>query len=767
MGPSKISRWRRWGFLVLSAITSGLGSSSAAAESPGPGSTPEATTPAPPIVITAGGTYTGSWQSLDPNVPAVRVFTSAPVIIENCTVSSVTDGITTGIGSNVTIRNCRGYALNPNVAGTPKGSFALGYNFASLIVEHNLIEGFRFGAIAINDPPEALETFSGQRVAYKYNLVHNLDGRFSDGHGGYQTGNFAQGTSVGTGAFQLAGVRNADVEIAWNEIINQPYVSQPEDVISTAESRGLPGRPIHIHDNYIQGDNPANAAVYETFGGGGIQLGDSPSKTDVGYTNVHDNQVVNFASQGISISSGHHNDVHDNRIVSARTLPDGTPLNNQWRLPMQLHDYYWDPNYNMTTVADPLWHDNWMHDNAFAAVQRDGAVAINTFHHLSPTVGQYNNTDALGHLATTADEQAEYARWKQKLIDNGITVGVIGDPAVTIADASVTEGDSGIVSLAFTVSLSPASALPVTVDYTVTGGMATADADFIASSPGTLTFAPGITTRTITVPVIGDRLNEGSETLLVNLSNPVNASIVDPQGVGTILDDDLPGFAISDAVIAEPHNGTANATFTVALSPPAAGTTTVSYATADGSASAPADYTATAGVLTFLAGQTSQAISVPVRADALPEASETFFADLLGSSGPLIVRSRGTATIYEAGFYSVSPCRVLDTRVDGQGPALVASKTRTAIVAGRCGVPVAATAVSLNVTVVSAWAPGDLRIFPAKAGLPLVSTINYGAGQTRANNATVALSVDGLLSILCEQATGSAELILDVNGYFE
>jgi hypothetical protein len=255
--------------------------------------------------------------------------------------------------------------------------------------------------------------------------------------------------------------------------------------------------------------------------------------------------------------------------------------------------------------------------------------------------------------------------------------------------------------------------------------------------------------------------------LLVNLSNPVNASIVDPQGVGTILDDDFPGFAISDAVIAEPHNGTANATFTVALSPPAAGTTTVSYATADGSASAPADYTATAGVLTFLAGQTSQAISVSVRADALPEASETFFADLMGSSGPLIVRSRGTATIHEAGFYTVSPCRVLDTRVDGQGPALVASKTRTTIVAGRCGVPVGATAVSLNVTVVSATAPGHLRVFPAKAGLPLVSTINYGAGQTRANNATVALSVDGLLSILCQQATGGAQLILDVNGYFE
>ena len=719
------------------------------------------------VYISAGGTYTGNWVNLEPNHPAVSVITGAPVIIENCSITSAGDGIASyNFNANVTVRNCRGQALNPNVAGVPKGYFVVLNNFSSMVVEHNLIEGFRFGGTATNSPIEAAETFSGQRIVFRYNVVYDVEGRFSDGHGGYQPGDSVLGTAAPGSAFQTWLVRNVDMEIAWNEIINRPYVSQPEDVISTAETRGLAARPIHIHDNYVQGVNPANASVYRTYGGCGIQLGDSPSKSDVGYTSVHDNQVVNFSGCGVSISSGHNNDVHHNRAISARTLPDGTLLNNNWRVALQFWDNYWDPLETMPTVADPFWHDNWMHDNLFNAVFKDGTASPNNFYHFGPTVGEYNNVYALGHLATTDDEQAEYARWRQKLIDNGVTVGPGRRSVDRDRGRDVAEGDSGTIPMTFTVTLSPPAADTVTVDYTVNGGTATAGVDFIASQ-GTLSFPPGTTTRTITVPVIGDRLNEGNETVFVNLSYAANATIGDPQGVGTIVDDDLPGLAISDAAIAEPHSGTANATFTVSLSPPAAGTTTVDFGTADGSANASGDYVATVGTLTFPAGQTSQTLSVPVKADAVPEVAETFFVDLSGSSGPAITRSRGTATIYEAGLYPVSPCRVLDTRVDGQGPALSAGSTRTVIVGGKCGVPVGATAVSLNVTVVGPTGAGDLRVFPAKAALPLVSAINYVAGQTRANNAAVALSTDGMLQVLCEQAAGAVELILDVNGYFE
>jgi len=74
--------------------------------------------------------------------------------------------------------------------------------------------------------------------------------------------------------------------------------------------------------------------------------------------------------------------------------------------------------------------------------------------------------------------------------------------------------------------------------------------------------------------------------------------------------------------------------------------------------------------------------------------------------------------------------------------------------------------VSLNVTVTQPTGAGDLRLYPAGQSAPLVSTINWVAGQTRANNAVAALSATGL-AVQCDQASGTVHLILDVNGYFQ
>jgi hypothetical protein len=122
------------------------------------------------------------------------------------------------------------------------------------------------------------------------------------------------------------------------------------------------------------------------------------------------------------------------------------------------------------------------------------------------------------------------------------------------------------------------------------------------------------------------------------------------------------------------------------------------------------------------------------------------------------------------GFYTVVPCRVLDTRsADGPygGPALVAGADRTFTVAGQCGIPAAADAVSVNLTVTGATAAGNLRLYPAGIPLPLVSTVNYIAGATRGNNAIVPLNALGEMAVRCAQASGTAHFILDVNGYFQ
>jgi hypothetical protein len=121
-------------------------------------------------------------------------------------------------------------------------------------------------------------------------------------------------------------------------------------------------------------------------------------------------------------------------------------------------------------------------------------------------------------------------------------------------------------------------------------------------------------------------------------------------------------------------------------------------------------------------------------------------------------------------FYTVSPCRIFDTRVVGTqttGTPLTCSGAAYdfTIVGGACPVPSGAKAVSLNVTVTQPSRPGYISLFASGTPAPLVSSLNYAAGQTRANNAIAPLSTGGKLAVLCAP-TGTAHVIVDVNGYF-
>jgi len=111
---------------------------------------------------------------------------------------------------------------------------------------------------------------------------------------------------------------------------------------------------------------------------------------------------------------------------------------------------------------------------------------------------------------------------------------------LSINDAAVVEGDAGSANAVFTVTLSPASASTVTVSAVTSNITASAGSDYTATGPTTLTFLPGDTSETFSVPVIGDTNIEPHETFQVTLSNAVNAGIADGIGVGTITNDDLP-----------------------------------------------------------------------------------------------------------------------------------------------------------------------------------------------------------------------------------
>jgi hypothetical protein len=128
-------------------------------------------------------------------------------------------------------------------------------------------------------------------------------------------------------------------------------------------------------------------------------------------------------------------------------------------------------------------------------------------------------------------------------------------PVLSIGDASVTEGNSGTATATFTVSLSGASPSAVTVNYGTANGTATSPTDYVPIS-GTLSYAPGETTRTVVVTVNGDTTTESSETFFVNLSVPVNAVIGDGQGVGTIVNDDLAPLVQWTNLVRASVNGT-------------------------------------------------------------------------------------------------------------------------------------------------------------------------------------------------------------------
>jgi hypothetical protein len=120
-------------------------------------------------------------------------------------------------------------------------------------------------------------------------------------------------------------------------------------------------------------------------------------------------------------------------------------------------------------------------------------------------------------------------------------------------------------------------------------------------------------------------------------------------------------------------------------------------------------------------------------------------------------------------FYTLTPCRVLDTRnTNGPygGPAIPPQDVRTFSVINQCGIPSDARAVSANITIVSPPAAGNLRMYPGEGPSPLTSVINYRPGQVRANN-TIARIGGGEITIENDQISGTAQVILDVNGYFK
>ncbi len=150
----------------------------------------------------------------------------------------------------------------------------------------------------------------------------------------------------------------------------------------------------------------------------------------------------------------------------------------------------------------------------------------------------------------------------------------------------------------------------------------------------------------------------------------------------------------------------------------------------------------------------------------------TFSVNETDSSGCTSAAGTATAEVAPAGsavqFYTLTPCRQLDTRA-GAGTPLAASSTLTVPLTGApCGIPAGATSVSANVTITQPTGQGFLTIYPADETRPVTSNTNFTAGLTRANNAILRLSSDGTGRVsVFNGSGGTVQVVIDVNGYFQ
>ena len=155
---------------------------------------------------------------------------------------------------------------------------------------------------------------------------------------------------------------------------------------------------------------------------------------------------------------------------------------------------------------------------------------------------------------------------------------------------------------------------------------ATAPGDYTAVAPSLVSFAPGETTKTVAVTIKGDTAVEPEEDFYVRLDVASGASVADGSGLGRIVNDDTASLSVNDVTILEGDVGTRVATFTISRTGALAASSSVKWATADGTATAPSDYVATALTnVSFAPGETTKTASVTLSGDSVVEPNEVFY----------------------------------------------------------------------------------------------------------------------------------------------
>jgi len=319
----------------------------------------------------------------------------------------------------------------------------------------------------------------------------------------------------------------------------------------------------------------------------------------------------------------------------------------------------------------------------------------------------------------------------------GVSRGEVWIPANPSANSSLFVNDINLTegtgttgpSATFTVTRFGPTGAPATVNYATAG--LTPGTDYTPVS-GTLTFAPGETTKTVTVPVIADSITEPVETFFLDLSSPTNASLIRTRGNASLVDDDQSFVGVTGVTVVEGDAGTQNALVTLTRFGSSAGAANVQVNTNASTASTPADFIDSDTLVNFAPGETSRTLAVPVVNDTLQENFEQFGVSFSVPSGGNTVAVGQNATVYiideDASYLAIDNAVLLEGTAD--------SPTNAVFTVTRYGALEGETTVNFTTANGTAQQPGD---YTTTSG-----TVTFAPG---ASTATIAVPVaaDGAL----------------------
>lgn len=336
----------------------------------------------------------------------VSVMSTQKVTFNNCTFRSSENGINiyNGDGGDVEIMHCVFEGLNPNKRGETQGKAVHAWQPAAIKFEHNTGVGFR--GFWIQEPKP------GAPISVRYNHWTNIQGRPSDGNGGYLSEPDPNGEN--SQFVMITDVQGGNVGVEWNYIKNTAYEGKVEDVINFFRCSGTANKPLILANNLVVGSYPHDPVSVKNYSGSGIQV-EAESK----YVHVSGNYMINNGNSAIALSWTTNCKAFDNKIIHSGKI-FGT-------------DQYVCQVWRGLLLGNPFWHpddsfDNEGYDNLVWYPQNIDMCNGNTGSQIQAPIECLNNNtcksnDQPNSIATHQDELNAIAEWWEIVDTKGLKIG--------------------------------------------------------------------------------------------------------------------------------------------------------------------------------------------------------------------------------------------------------------------------------------------------------------------------------------------------------